>query len=265
MMLKLISICIAVVFVMTGWAGYVNEALLWQENFASAEALKNWKGGSCAVWMPGVGPNGEAAVKFESPKVSDRMITLTLDPARVNGLIKLEAWIKGENLQQAARGYWGTKMMLSYNDGKTSCNPEPKRPGEANYGWRKVSLVVDLARSARPAVLTIGIQQGQGTYYVAGLTIHRCVEKETAAQAAPVNKEALTIPRGDFTGTQYRGVMSGNQLEDADFATLQQWGVNLMRFQLAPHGRDISSPEKYLAWINDEIKRIDAKLALAKK
>ncbi len=249
-------------------AGYVDKEVLFKEDFESPDALKSWNDSSSAVFEAEVGPDGSNAVKFSSegtPKT--RWMNISLDPAKVSGLIRLEAYVKGEGLEIAKKPYWGPKLMINYVDakGKDSWPEAPKRLG--TYDWIKAEKVVQLPADPRKIVLMIGLQEGLGAYHVAKIRIYRCVEGEDQDRKASVNKEAEAIPRGDFKGAKFRGVMSGAHLEDADFATLKEWGVNLMRYQMNMRGGkvDISTSEKYLAWIDAEIAGLDEVLPLARK
>ncbi len=246
-------------------AGYVNDELLFEENFSSPDALAKWKNNSLCTLLEKGGPNGLNAVKFTSEKPVDRMMTLAIDPQKIKGLVQLEAMVKGENIERAEKGYLGTKMMLSYTDSKEMTRyPEPERQ-LGTYDWKKVKLIVSLPADTKAINLSIGIQSGTGTYYVADIKIFSCHEGEVQTNSPRENKEAASIPRGDFKGAQYRGVMSGNSLGEEDFATLKEWGANLMRFQFSRKKTDISTPEKYLEWIDSEIARLDSVLPIARK
>ena len=243
-------------------AGYVNEELAFKESFDTPAALAKWQGGADAVFLEKGGPAGANAVKFTADG-GDCLMTIPLDPAKLRGLIQLEAWIKGDGLKIAEKPYWGSKMMISYTDNNRGAHyPEPSARSFGSYDWKKVSMVLLLPPDIQSASLTIGIQHGVGTYEVANLSIHRCVEKDLPVMAAPVNREAQAIPRGSGQGTKYRGVMSGNDLSPEAFQQLARWKVNLIRYQMNPDKQDVSSPEKYLAWIDAEIVRMDRVLEL---
>ena len=117
--------------------------------------------------------------------------------------------------------------------------------------------------------LSIGIQKGRGTFEVAELTIRRAEEVTPeiadaffrSQPAAAVQHDE--IPRGSFSGTRFRGVMSGNDLSRSAFEELKRWNVNLLRYQMRPtgeEGRKINSPEKYMAWLDQAAEHLEKKI-----
>lgn len=245
---------------------YRNTELLWQSDFSSAESLKGWSGGSSAVWLPKGGPDGKPAISFSLAKPGTRWMTISLDPAKVRGLIQLEATVRGRDLTQGSKSYLGSKVMLSYTAGGRTRNPEPMRRF-GTYDWTAVSMVQEIPDNVETISLSLGIQEASGTFEVADVKIYRCVEADDPGLGKPpVNREAQAIPRGPGRGTKYRGFMSGGDLSPEAFRTLADWNVNLIRFQMNPGRKtDISTPEKYLAWIDSEIKRLDELMPLLKQ
>ena len=122
--------------------GYRNTELLWQSDFSSAAAMKQWADGSAATWMPKGGPGGKPAVSFQLGTQGTPWISISLDPAKVRGLIQLEATVRGRNLAQGSKPYFGSKVMLSYTAGGRTLNPEPMRR-YGTYDWTTVSMSVD--------------------------------------------------------------------------------------------------------------------------
>lgn len=136
------------------------------------------------------------------------------------------------------------------------------------YGWTKVCIVENIPDNADKVTLSLGIQNASGTFEVAGVRIFRCVETDDPSEGKPaVNAEAQAIPRGPGKGAKFRGFMSGGDLSPEAVGTLAEWNVNLIRYQMNPGlnvkpKADISTPEKYLAWIDSEIKRLDELMPL---
>lgn len=249
---------------------YRNTELLWQSDFSSAAAMKQWTDGSAAAWIPKGGPDGKPAVSFQLGTQGSRWMSIPLDPAKVRGLIKLEATVRGRDLVQGSKPYLGSKVMLSYTaDGRT-LNPEPMRQ-YGTYDWTTVSMVQNIPDNVEKITLALGIQEASGTFEIADVKIYRCVETDDPGLGKPpVNLEAQAIPRGPGKGTKYRGFMSGDDLSPEAFRTLGAWNVNLIRYQMNPGlnvkpKADISTPEKYLAWIDTEIKRLDELMPLFKR
>lgn len=249
---------------------YKNTELLWEADFSSAEALKAWSGYSAAKLLPEGGPDGGPAVLFTLAERGTKMMSIALDPAKVNGLIQLEAVYRGRGLTRGPKPYFGTKVMLTVTAGGRARHPEPARKF-GSYEWTTGRIVQLIPENTEKLTLTLGIQEASGTFEVAGVKIFRCVETDDPAHGRPaVNAEALAIPRGPGRGARFRGFMSGGDMSPGAFETLGQWNVNLIRYQMSP-GRnvkpkaDISTPEKYLAWIDSEIERLDELMPLFRK
>lgn len=249
---------------------YKNTELLWEADFSSADSLKSWQDGSAATWLPRGGPVGKPAIAFRLPTQGGRMITVALDPAKLHGLIQMEAVVRGKDLAPGPKPYFGTKVMLSVTAGGKARHPEPPRR-YGTYDWTTVHLVENIPDNAERVTLTLGIQNASGSFEVAGVKIYRCVETHDPAEGKPaVNLEAKAIPRGPGKGADYRGFMSGGDLSPEAFKTLADWNVNLIRYQMNPGlnvkpAADISTPERYLGWIDSEIKRLDELMPLFKK
>ncbi len=247
-------------------AGYVNTELLYSNDFNSPESLKGWRVKPEKNFQPRGGVDGKGALVFKTSGDDTDWLTSLLDPNTIKGLIRVEATIRGKDLKPGGKSYFGTKVMLRYKTGSVSFYPEPVR-SFGSYDWKKVELLVDLPANTSEVELYLGLQGAPGEFRVDNVKIYRCIESndETAAVKPGVNLEAAKIPRGPGKGTRYRGVMSGGDLSPEAFRELAAWNVNLLRYQLGPGKRDVSTPEKYLAWIDDEIKKIDTILPLCKE
>lgn len=253
-------------------AGYVNTELLYSNDFNSRESLKGWRYNPEKNFQPRGGVGGaKGALVFKTNSNDDTdWLTILLDPKKITGLIRVEATVRGKDLKPGGKPYFGTKVMLRYKhtDGADRY-PEPVHDF-GSYNWKKVEMVVDLPANNPELELYLGIQGAPGEFRVDNVKIYRCVEsdEEIVAVKPGVNLEAAKIPRGPGKGTRYRGVMSGGDLSPEAFRVLADWNVNLLRYQLnadLPEKRDVSTPEKYLAWIDDEIKKIDSILPLCKE
>ena len=66
---------------------------------------------------------------------------------------------------------------------------------------------------------------------------------------------------------KYRGVDTAHRTPwtKQDFADLKAWNVNLFRYQMCPYDTPIGTREEYLAWIDTEIRRLNAFVPLAAK
>lgn len=243
------------------------DEVLFQENFDSPDSLKRWQViGRRPKFLPGEAPDGRGnAVRFTLEKEGDSKISLPLDPKKISGLISFEGYIRGTDLNGRAT-YLGPKFMLIVYDGKKYYYPEPVK-GFGSYGWKKVKLFYRIPENCRSLTLTTGIQGGEGTLDVAQIKILRAREgsDEEAAHSA-VRADTSDIPRGPVVPgmrTQYRGVMSGDDLSPEAFAELGRWKVNLIRYQMRPGAelrKTLTTEEAYLRWIDSEIARLDKEI-----
>lgn len=243
------------------------DEVLFQENFDSPDSLKRWQViGRRPKILPGEAPDGRGnAVRFTLEKEGDSKISLPLDPKKISGLISFEGYIRGTDLNGRAT-YLGPKFMLTVHDGKKYYYPEPVK-GFGSYGWKKVKLFYRIPENCRSLTFTTGIQGGEGTLDVAQIKILRAREgsDEEAAHSA-VRADTSDIPRGPVVPgmrTQYRGVMSGDDLSPEAFAELGRWKVNLIRYQMRPGAelrKTLTTEEAYLRWIDSEIARLDKEI-----
>lgn len=250
-------------------AAYVNTELLYEASFSSADSLKAWKDSRAAEFLPGGGPAKTGAILFRLPEEGTRWMSIGLDPAKVNGLVQLEAVVRGRNLIPGPKPYLGSKVMLAFEQNGRMRHPEPPRRF-GTYDWMTMRLVTMIPADTPTLTLSLGIQQAAGEFEVESIRIFRCVETDDPGIGKPaVNSAAPAIPRGPGKGAKYRGVMSGNDMSPEAFAELEKWGANLIRYQMRPGNfnprPDISSREKYLSWIDSEIERIDGLLPLFRK
>ncbi len=266
----LMLVCVIAMFQgMSAQAGYKDTDLLFSTDFKTKNDLSGWSKGVESTWRSGQGRNGTGALYFKtnSPKQT-RWVNISLPAEKIKGLIHLEAVIRGKNLVRGGNKSWfGPKVMLRFMTGKKTLYPEPLRH-LGTYGWKKVELVYFLPKNTRDLKLFVGIQEATGELWLDSVKIYRCIEdNNTVKKKGDVNLEAKKIPRGNFKGAKYRGVMSGRDLSENAFKQLKKWNVNLIRFQIRAKGgsKSISTKEKYLNMIDQKIIEIDNVLKLCKK
>ncbi len=247
-------------------AAYLGKEPLFTADFTASAVTKQLGKNSSLV----TGPNGTRALRFSCPKLNTVLVKWSLDPSKVTGLIELECRVRGEKLSSLADvGWLGPKVMLTVESpGAKTQYIEPAREF-GTYPWKMVRRFILLPENVSKLELSIGIQKGRGTFEVAELTIRRAEEVTPeiadaffrSQPAAAVQHDE--IPRGSFSGTRFRGVMSGNDLSRSAFEELKRWNVNLLRYQMRPtgeEGRKINSPEKYMAWLDQAAEHLEKKI-----
>lgn len=246
---------------------YKNTELLFEERFDAEASLEPWsrREGAGIAWDEKGGPDGSGAVVFTSVKPEMNMISLSLDAKKLSGIVRLEAEMKGSSLTQGTINYHGTKVMLPYQKAGKWEWPELKRTF-GDFDWTVRSQLIYIPVGAEKLHVKLGIENATGVLRVGRVSIYRCEETDApvALREPGWNQEAAAIPRGPGKGAKYRGVMSGEWMRQEEIETLRKWNVNLIRYQLRPlgefRGRKINTPEKYLAWIDDEIVKLDKML-----
>ncbi|MDD5727602.1 MAG: cellulase family glycosylhydrolase [Victivallales bacterium] len=257
---------------LTAWGAYESKEVLWEETFASPESLTKFtNSGIHPEWLPNSGPNDGPAIRFSNQKnIKGSKIKIKLDETKVRGLISLEAYIQGINLQQGKKRWHSPKLALTYISGGKKHYPGLAIP----YGtteWGLVKRYYILPDDVSKLYLYAGLELCTGVFSIADIKICRAVEISNEAMQAKyrnhINREAAKIPRGNGN-TQYRGVMLGRDLTPEAFSVLKEWNVNLVRYPIAPRGvfkNNVKTQAQYLEMIDSEIKILDQVVEMARK
>ena len=250
--------------------GFRKTTLLYENTFSSPDSLKDWRDAQPRHLEANAGKDGKSALHFvcDSHSGAD-WIHFRLDRARLGeGLIWLEAEVRGQDIREPKVSYLGTKVMLTIDRGGKMSHPEPPHV-TGTFDWQTLMTIQHLGKDVDQVTLSLGIQGTPGHFWVNAVRIYRCVPCDGPGDLAslkPTGRRAADdIPRGLGLGARYRGVMSGNDLSEEAFQTLRAWNANLIRYQLLARQRDVSTPDKYLAWIDDEMKTIDEILDRAQR
>ena len=243
-------------------AAYVPGELLYRNTFTQQELpLKNTPKG--IVRERGCAPGKLDAIRFSSKTYQDLLLKIPLDPRKIKGPIRFEAWTKSSTETNPGKAYWGTKLQLVVKaKGKYTY---PETPRNESGSWKKVYKDLVIGPDTEELTLRFGLEQCKGSYSVADFRIYRLdfvADSEISIDRTSHWKAADALPKGSGARTKYRGFMSGNDLSEQAIATLKQWNANLLRFQMLPGKRDVSTEAKYLAWIDDEIRELDRILPL---
>ncbi|MBR0459159.1 MAG: cellulase family glycosylhydrolase [Victivallales bacterium] len=253
-------------------AVFVPGKILWQEDFKTEDLLKTGRmDGGKYKWLPKGSKDGKSgAVEFTVKKLGgSSWLHIPLDPKMFHGNISIEAYIRGEGIKVEGPSHLGPKFSLSHKHASgISKWPNLQMGYTGTYDWKFACYYVPLGDDCTELTLHLGLQSAQGTIAISNIVVREMVDVDPKdAPKPPPNLDAAKIPRGDGRGSQYRGVMSGSDLSSDAFATLHQWGANLMRYQVVAPGKKakeaISTPEKYLEWIDREIKKLDTILPRA--
>ena len=232
------------------------QSLLVEESFAQPGFEKDWR----VVGNGGAYDPAEKAVRFVSAKPGADYLILPLDAAKVRGKrIQFEAEVKGKDLSQSATSYFNSKLKISFDSAEPGeHNPEARRK-TGTYDWWKATRLFVCPQDATNVIVTIGLQDVTGTYWVRNLRVWDL----PVYSGQPYTPSAAPVQ----TATRYRGVDTGRRegWSEQDLVDLRAWGVNIVRYQMLPYGTPADTRDDYLAWIAGEMEKIDRFLVLARK
>ena len=202
------------------------EEVVFQADFNRKDALSKWSKNPDMTWQPDGGINNSGCLKFHSTDPNGNHLTyipLDINQLRGRGVV-IEGWMKADQVKKSSRSYLGPKLMLSViHDGKTSYPDQTKKYG--TYNWEKFSRYWHVPATATKAYLNLGLQGTTGTVWIDEVRVFLA-----PALKVPARLEKQ-LPRQKRT--QYRGVMSGNDLSEEAIRELKEvWNANLIRFQI---------------------------------
>ena len=240
-------------------AEYVKGDLLFRNNFNRPNSLTGWTPDIANAFEPTGGLNGKGAIHLKD----HQLISYELDPKKFTGSIIFEVVYKGSGIKEPEKPYWGAKAMLviERKDKKITWSEPVKMNRHGTFDWQLAQKIELIPEDTQKLTIRLGLENATGDYRCDQVSIYRCHKTASPIkQALPLNQV-----KKHWQGGNYRGFMSGNDLSETAFQTLAKWNVNLLRYQMRSGKRDISTPDKYLAWINDEIVKLDQVLVLCKK
>lgn len=232
------------------------QMLMFEETFSEPGFEQRWE--KCGVG--GVYDPVEKAVRFTSQKPGEDYLIYHLDDAQYRGRrIQFEAEVKGENLTQSKVSYLNSKLKISFKSAEPGDHyPEATRK-TGTYDWWKSTRLFLCPNDATDVMITIGLQDVTGTYWVKNLRVYD----------VPIYAGQPYTPSTDSVQktTRYRGVDTGRRegWSEQDFIDLKNWHVNIIRYQMLPYSIPANTREEYEAWIDIEMGKIDAFLVLARK
>ncbi len=258
MIVKILTVC-AALFVLSASGA---ENVLMQEDFSSPDSLQNWKNTSIASIAKGESSEGKDCLKIIAPAGSAQkysLISRNLPVEQYQGkAVMLEAWTKGENISETDKKYLGPKVMLYIKDdnGVEQWLDHQKQYG--TYPWTKKTVFVRIPENLKELRLILGLEKAEGTLYITKLKILE------VPQARPMTKASTEKLQSK---PKFRGVMSGNSLEEADLKELGEvWHANLMRYQInGAKKANVKTEADYDAWLDKHLANIDRILPIAKK
>ncbi|MGC1479390.1 MAG: cellulase family glycosylhydrolase [Chthoniobacterales bacterium] len=177
-------------------------------------------------WVP-EGPTGGQALRVDvipAEVAKNHLVTIPLDvvPLRDHEIL-LTYDVRADQVTKPELDYNGIKCQLHYQ----SVAEGPKWFNEGllygTFPWQRSSLLIRVDSDASDGVLQIGMQECSGTAWIANLTVE------------VLRRRPGTFDNPAFRGhdlPRLRGFVGPAAYDPNDFDVLEEWNVNLLRWQL---------------------------------
>ena len=236
--------------------------IAFEKDFEGAEALRGWQGAQSPGVRLTTGFQGGQALVVESPATTpgSRMVNIPLAVESLRGARLLcQAMIKAEDVTQPPQPWNGIKFMLHLRGpGGQQWLQQDNVFGL--FDWKRVQFKARVPRDTESAELILGLEAVSGRAHFDDLKI-------VIAQA-PRPRVAERPAGPPFTGhdePRLRGAMIHPEITPESLRLLGgEWRANLIRWQLIRSGpaARLATAEAYAAWLEGELKRLDAALPL---
>ncbi|MGC8989329.1 MAG: glycoside hydrolase family 5 protein [Verrucomicrobiia bacterium] len=236
--------------------------IFFQTDFEVADSSPHWNGQ--IKLEPGC--NGGLALAIENdPEGGEpsRIASVPIPVEAMRGyLVRVSAMAKAQNVTSKPKPWNGVKCMLAIETPDRKLWPQAEI-GTGTFDWHRISFTTRVPKDAASARLVLGLEQVKGKVWFDDVSI--------AAVKPPVIRAKTTAVGPSFKGhnlPRLRGAMVSPDI-DADGLRIlgRDWNANLVRWQLVRHGRQGQSiaMEEYNAWLESELKKLDAALPLCQQ
>jgi aryl-phospho-beta-D-glucosidase BglC (GH1 family) len=234
--------------------------VVYEADFESADALGGWSG--AAVLEPGCASPRAVALENKA-NVSGAIISRQLPAEALRGCrIRGAAMVRAEQVSPKPNPWNGIKFMLITESPAGKSYPQATVETGA-FDWRRAGFTASVPADATNVTLVLGLEQVTGKVWFDDL-------KLTVAKA-PITVQPKPMAGPVFKGhslPRLRGAMVSPNIDAESLRVLgQEWNANLIRFQLIRSGR-VGQPAMsggYDAWLEGELKRLDAILPLCEQ
>jgi hypothetical protein len=263
-MFTLFTLALALSAVLSG-AQTSASRVLYRTGFEEEASLKVWGDLPAGVRLDRL-PDGTKALRVEREgeglegSVMLRM-PLPLDQVRGRRL-QIEARLRAEGVAKPPNVWNGVKLMLHF------VSPGGPRWEQINgihgtFDWRTLRFIRRIPADASEAWLMIGLELTHGRVWFDDLSV--------TLRSDPTAKRTGKAPYKGHSLPRLRGVMIGMQVGAEDLRELGNvWKANHVRWQLTWGGfpqspADTADLSAYEAWLESELKRLDALLPVCKE
>ena len=221
-------------------------------DFEKPGALAEWSGQ--AVLGPGC-TNGHSAA-LESKSLSGATISHVLPLELVRGgSLRASVMVRAENVSAKPNPWNGVKFMLVCETPAGTSWPQASL-GTGSFDWRRAGFFTRIPPDATKVTLILGLEHVTGKVWFDHLRIaaaHHPAPQAPQAAKGPVFK-GHNLPR-------LRGTMISPDVSAESLRVLgQDWKANLIRWQLIRTSRAGGAKVDYDAWLEGELKKLEAAL-----
>lgn len=214
------------------------------------------------------GPYGSTALHITVPKeqaagMHALHIPLDLRPWR-GMVVSLSCQAKADDVSKPVSSWNGVKCMLHWTSAESGDAWNNEGNVHGTFDWRQLTVSASISDDAENGEVILGLQDSSGTAWLAGVTLTALAVKPL--RPAPV-ADAPPAYRGHDLA-RLRGVMSPNRFAEQDFADLQTWNVNVVRWQMGRNwgttggDRDLA---EYDRWLNAKLDELALALDAAQR
>tara|TARA_Y100000589_G_scaffold284712_1_gene283775 strand:+ start:1710 stop:3281 length:1572 start_codon:yes stop_codon:yes gene_type:complete len=210
---------------------------------------------SNAQWVE-QGPDGQTCYQINvtpQQKSGSNVMSIPIDLSPYRGMImQLSCKAKAQNVTQPRQSWNGIKCMLNYKSPTTGEQWHNQGNVFGSFDWKTINCQFTVADDATNGQLLLEMQDCAGTAWISDVTI-------TVVRTKPIRPTLAANPGPAYKGhnlPRLRGFMSPQQFREEDFADLEKWNVNLIRWQITRHWGKANTDtnlDDYDAWIDDEL------------
>jgi aryl-phospho-beta-D-glucosidase BglC (GH1 family) len=241
--------------------------IVFKNNFDTETDRALWSKASYATWIK-EGKDGGTVLKVDlgsNEAKGSHLVQQVLNLSNLRGMkVLFECEVKADNVSKPPQSYNGLKVMFHSKDASGDhWNNQGNIYG--SFDWKTISITATIPDDWISGELCLGLESSSGTAWFASPKI------TVVTASAPARPKANTNLSGIYKGhavPTLRGVMSPNDFKEEDFQTLEDWKVNLIRWQLnrnwGKSGMEVDLKE-YDSWIDKKIEEMDRMLESAKR
>ncbi len=237
--------------------------VFYASDFEAADALKDWPGGATTLAPGYQGGHALCVQRSDGSTRGSTMVHKALPVEKMRGyVVFFSAMVKAENVSQRPQPWNGVKFMAPLAAATGKSWPAAKI-GIGTFDWQRVAFRVAVPDDAKEMSLCLGLEQVSGKAWFDDVRVtvgKRLPSFAPRVATGPVYK-GHDAPR-------LRGAMIRPTIDEDSLRVLgQEWGANVLRWQLIRHRpiEDSLDMAAYEQWLQSALKQLDAALPLCEK